>query len=75
MTAYQAEAEDNARLARAREELAKYRNAENEARKALALAVESTRKAKEKHDALFEECQKRAVDRRKAGLIVNNPGY
>ena len=64
-----AEAEDDARLRQVKESLAHCRDAENEARRALARAVESTVIVKQKYEALFEEMQRRAVARRKARLI------
>lgn len=75
MTALQSEQEDNFRLHNRQAHLDFCRNAENEARIALARAVEATRRAKEKHEAMFEECQNRAVARRKSGQIIVNPGY
>lgn len=75
MTALESEAEDNLRLRKAEEFLAYSRNAENDARRALAEAVARTKRAKEKYETLHEEVQNRAVARRKAGLITVNPGY
>jgi hypothetical protein len=69
------EQEDNFRLEKAKEFLAYCRNAETQARIALASAVESSKRAKEKYETLFEECQKRAVARRKSGQVIVNPGY
>jgi hypothetical protein len=69
------EQEDNLRLKKAQEHVAYCRSAEAEARAALASAVESTKRAKEKHEALFAECEKRAVARRKSGQVIVNPGY
>lgn len=60
------EAEDNLRLRRASEALAYYREAENQVRRDLAGAVEQTKRAKEKYEAMFAECEARAVARRKA---------
>ena len=50
-------------LRNAEQALKSYREQENEARKALAMAVESTRKAKEKWEALFAKEQDEAVAR------------
>lgn len=47
------ETEKQVRLRRAKEAVAACRDAENEARKALAAAIESTRKANEKYNELF----------------------
>ena len=47
------ETETQTRLRRAKESVAAYQSAENEARKALADAIESTRRAREKYEALF----------------------
>lgn len=69
------EEEDNFHLRKAAEFLAHCRETENQARRELARAVEQTKRAKEKHEALFIECEKRAVARRKAGLIPLNTGY
>ena len=55
------ETETQIRLRRATEALAAYRSEENEARKALAAAVESTRKAKEKMEELFARDQAERV--------------
>lgn len=73
--ALKAEQEDNAKIARAEEELARYRQAETDARAALNRAIESTKIAIQKRHDLFVECEKRKVARRKAGLIEVNPGY
>lgn len=64
------EAEDNFRLKKAAEFLAHCRERENQARKALASAAESTRRAKEKHDALFIECEAQACERRKREVLT-----
>lgn len=53
-------------LRNAEKALQAYREQENEARKALAAAVESTRKAKEKYETLFLQEQNEAVARNKA---------
>ena len=74
-SAHAAEAEDNLRLKRAHEALAHYRLKEGEARRALADAEGSTKRAKEKLDTLFVECEKRACERRKSGQIEVNSGY
>jgi len=61
------ETETQIRLRRAKEALENSRAAETAARKALAEAVESTKRAKEKYEALFlaneaEECDRRKKD-------------
>ncbi len=68
-TAYQAEAEDSARLAKSAEFLAYSRTKENEARMELARAVAQTQRAKEKHEELFSQCEKLALLRRQRGEI------
>ena len=73
--AQQAEDADNLRLKRSQEALDHYRQKENEARRELASCVELTAKARAKHAALFIECEKRAGERRKAGLIENSSCY
>lgn len=70
-----AEEEDSLRLRKADEFLVHCREVENEARRELTLAIEQTKRAKEKYEALFAECETRACARRKAGLIEVNPGY
>lgn len=75
MSTNKAEQDDNFRLAKAKEHLAFCREAETQARAALASAIESSKRAKEKFETLFDECEKRAVARRKAGQIIVNPGY
>ena len=56
------ETENQTRLRRAKESVEACRNAESEARKALAIAIESTKRAREKYDVLFiaEENRERA---------------
>lgn len=71
MTAYESEAADNLRLKRAAEHVAYCRDAENRARVALADAVKSLARAREKHEAQFAECERRACERRATGLIFN----
>lgn len=71
----QSEQEDNFRLHKAKEHVAFCRNAETEARAALNAAIESTKRAKEKYETLFSECEQRAVARRKSGQVIVNPGY
>lgn len=53
------ETEDQTRVRRASEALAACRERENEARKALASAVESTKRAKERHEELFLAAEQR----------------
>lgn len=62
------ETENQTRLRRAKESLATSREVEAAARKALADAVESTRKAKERYEELFAkeeqaECNRRNLNR------------
>lgn len=54
------------RLKRAKDALGIYRDAEIEARKRLADAVESTRRAKEKYEELFAAEERAEVERRKS---------
>ena len=53
-------------LRNAKQALESYRQQENEARKALAMAADSTRKAKEKYEALFAKEQEEVVAKLKA---------
>ena len=57
------ESEDKTRMAWSKQFLAHCQEAENQARVALAQAVEATKRARIKHDELFEEVEKRAVAR------------
>jgi hypothetical protein len=61
------ETQTQALLRNARQALDVYRDQENEARKELARAVELTRRAKEKHGALFAKEEAETVARMKAG--------
>lgn len=74
-TAIASEQEDNYRLRKADEFLTYCREAENDARRELNEALEKTKRAKEKYETLFTECEQRAVARRKAGLIEMRSGY
>ncbi len=69
MTAHESEKEDNIRLRKAAEFITHCREDENRLRVELTQAIERSKRAKEKHETLFAECEKRAVERRKAGLI------
>lgn len=69
------EDEDNFRLRKAQEHLEKCRELEADARRQLNQATKDRERAKEKYETLFDECEKRAVARRKAGLIEVNLGY
>lgn len=60
------ETENQTRLRRAKETLAACREAEAEARKVLASAVESTRRAKERHEELFALEEQHEIARRRA---------
>lgn len=60
------EKEDIFRLRAAKEHLASCRERETEARKTLALAMESTARAKDKYETLFVEAENRQVARLKA---------
>jgi len=53
-------------LRNAKQALESYRQQENEALKALAMAADSTRKAKEKYEALFLKEQEEAAAKLKA---------
>ncbi len=64
-----AEQEDNLRLRKAAEFIGSCREKEACARRALADAERTTKRAREKYEVLFVECEQRAVARRKAGLI------
>lgn len=74
-SAQQAEHDDNLRLRRSEQALAAYREQENAARRALNEAIEATKRAKEKYEALFAECEKRACERRRSGQIECVAGY
>lgn len=69
------EQEDNFRLRKAEDFLAHCRAEEAQARRGLAEAIERTKRAKEKHETLFTECEARAVARRKAGIVAVSTGY
>jgi len=58
------EQEDNFRLRKAEEFLNHSRESEQRARVTLAESMEQTKRAKEKYETLFMECEKRAVARR-----------
>ena len=58
------ETENQVYLRRSKEALDIARTAENDARRALAQAVEQTRRAKEKYERLFEAEEKAEVKRR-----------
>ena len=73
--AQHAENQDSARLRKSEEAINYYRQKEAEALRELAIIRASLKSSREKHEALFAECQKRACDRRDAGLIVNTVGY
>jgi hypothetical protein len=60
------EEEDKLRLRKAQEFLTHCRETENQARIALASAVESTKRAKEKYEDLFTQCEARASARIRA---------
>lgn len=62
----QSETEDQTRLRRAQEALIVYQWSETEARKILAAAVESTKRAREKYEELFLAAENREVKRRLA---------
>lgn len=74
-TTTKSEQDDNFRLKNAADFLKRSRELENEARAALASAIEQAKRAKEKHEELFAACEARAVARRKSGTIIVNPGY
>lgn len=63
------ETQTQALLRNAKQALEAYRQQENEARKALASASESVRKAKEKYEALFLKEQEEAVKAMKADYM------
>jgi len=63
------ETENQSRLRQVKESLAAYRSAESQARKALADAVESTKRCKERYEELFiaedlAECARRKASYR-----------
>lgn len=57
------ETENEIRLRRAKEFLTTSREQENQARITLARAAEQTKRAKEKYETLFSECEKQAAER------------
>lgn len=63
------ETENQIRLRRAKEILATNRAMENEARKALADAIESSKRAKERYEELFAAEEKAEFARRKASYL------
>lgn len=69
------ETDTEIRLRRAAEALANCRDAENRLRRELASAVESTKRAKEKHEALFIQNDKEHGDLRAAGKEPYCIGY
>jgi hypothetical protein len=73
MTPRESEAQDVDRVRKAHEFLMDCRNKENEARRALADAHKQVAFAKLRYDTAFTECEKRAYDRRKSGLIEYEP--
>ena len=75
MTAIQSEQEDNIRLRKAEEFVAHCREMEKAARLALIDAERQTKRARERREELFAECEARACARRKAGLIENSSCY
>lgn len=74
-SAAQSEALDNSRLRNATDFLAHSKEAEAKARKELNRAIEHTRLARANYETKFAECEKRAVERRKAGQIEVLAGY
>lgn len=75
MTAIQAEERDNEMLRKAKESLEYAREKEREARRALRAAEETRKTLKAKYERLFRECDQKAYQRRKEGLIAINHGY
>lgn len=75
MSALQEEIDDNFRVRKAQEYLAHCREGENELRRRLAEAVEATKRAKEKYENLFMDCEARAAKRRKDGRVEQVSGY
>lgn len=63
------ETQTQALLRNAKQALEAYREKENEARKALASASESVRRAKEKYESLFLKEQEEAVKAMKADYM------
>lgn len=63
------ETETQTRLRRAKEALRVAQDSENEALKALAAAVESTKRARAKHESLFIEEENAELRRRRADYL------
>ena len=74
-TALRDEENDKARLRKAQEFVEYCKQKQADAIRARIEADESLKLAIEKREQIFSECEKRAVARRKAGLIEVNPGY
>lgn len=70
-----AEIEDNNRLSKSEKNVEHCLQSEADAIRALAAARADLARAREKHAQLFQECETRAVARRKAGLITVEAGY
>lgn len=70
-----AEQEDQDRVRKANEFLTYCREAEDQARNSLYQATTRTKRAKEKFEQIFAECEARMVARRKAGLVTVTAGY
>lgn len=60
------ETDDQIRLRRAKEAIDSLRDKENELRKALAMAVDATKRARERYEELFDAAEKREVARKMA---------
>ena len=69
------EHDDNFRLTKAKQHLEYTRSAEVAAIKSLNDAREASKRAKEKYEALFTECEQRAVARRKSGKVIVSSQY
>ena len=74
-TALQDEQNDKELVRQADEALKYAMQKENEARQALAQAIETTKTIRRKRDAAWQNAEARAVARRKAGLIEVVAGY
>ena len=75
MTTNVSEIEDNERLHKAADYLKYCREQANQARQALKRAEEQVTFARVRYESIFAECEKRAVARRRSGLVTVEAGY
>lgn len=73
--AKQLEEQDNEMLRKSEVALEYARQKESEARRALIEATKTVKTLKQKYERQFAECEERACQRRRKGLIEVNAGY